>query len=424
MGKRRTRSRPSGFQILFVLSIGLLAMAFGSIFVRLSQEAPSLVIAFFRMFFASVILLPFYLLDNSSERKANGVWLLTAGTALALHFAFWVSSLAYTSVAVSVLLVNTSPVLVATCSHFIYKERLTPSGILGITLTLLGSTLLFTNDLYTKADWRGATLSLAGAVMLGIYLLAGRRIRQQTSLIRYVYPTYVLATLVLGAFVLAADLPVIGFSKDTYPFLFLLGLVPQCVGHTSYNWSLRHIPATVVSTLFLAEPILASLLAYWILEEAIGKTVVLGGAVVGIGIFLVSRSGILPRPRIEVAAAVLTAGGKVWIQKRETADHLAGYWEFPGGKIQANEFPAQALVREIREELGIELKECPEQPILVQDHVYPERRVRIHFFLIPLDLQLLGKGQWVSPGQLDQFNFPPANGPVIEKIRHLSGTDS
>ena len=195
------------------------------------------------MLFASLILLPFYLMDASPKNKTDKIWLFIAGSSLALHFAFWISSLTYTSVAVSVLLVNTSPVLVALFSHFVFKEQLTLKGLLGVTLAFSGSILLFTNDLYTTTNWRGATLSLSGAVMFGIYLVAGKKIRHQANLIQYVYPTYALSTVVLGIFVLTSNLPVSGFSKNTYLFLFLLGLIPQCIGHTCYNWCPKTYPS-------------------------------------------------------------------------------------------------------------------------------------------------------------------------------------
>ncbi|MDA2930288.1 EamA family transporter [Acidobacteria bacterium AH-259-O06] len=410
--------KPSRLRLFLVLSIGLISIAFGSIFVKLSQEAPSLVIAFFRMSWASAILFPFYLVRKPAKRSGSQLWLLAAGLALALHFAFWVSSLRYTSVAVSVLLVNTSPVLVALFSYVTFRERLTLRGALGITLAFLGSAVLFLNDLYSLGDWRGAALSLAGACMLGVYLVAGRRVRQQVSLIGYVYPTYLLAAVILGGIVWAGDFRLTGFSSKTYFFLFLLGLVPQCLGHTSYNWALKYLSATIISTVVLAEPILATLLAYWILREAIGIAILLGGVAVGLGIFLVSGWGIALRPKVEVAAAILRTDGKVWIQKRQSTDHLEGYWEFPGGKVDPDESPYQALRREIHEELGLELDATPCDPIHIQEYSYPEREVRVHFFLVQLDSDSpLGSGQWVRLDQLDQFTFPPANQAVIEKIR-------
>ena len=290
------KNRPSLESLILILVIGILSTSSGSILVRFSQEAPSLTIAFYRMLWACLLLAPFYWLSSSPRPAMINKGLLIAGCALALHFAFWIASLRYTSVAVSVLLVNTSPALVAVYSHFSLRERLTRRGIAGLSLALSGSLVLVWDDLSRLGDWRGATLALLGAVMLGVYLLSGRTIRQTRSLIHYVYPTYVIAAAVLGILVLLSGYSLTGFSTRTYIFLFLLGLVPQSLGHTSYNWALEHLSATTISTLILAEPVLATILAWWLLGEEVGPVIIVGAVLVGAGIYLVSRWGIETAP--------------------------------------------------------------------------------------------------------------------------------
>ena len=293
--------RPRLANLLLILSIGLLSISFGSIFVKWANEAPSITIAFFRMFWAAVVLSPCYLsrrlLETTSPGPDRGVgsllgWRLLSGLALALHFAFWIGSLRYTSVAVSVLLVNTSPILVSLLSFFLFRERLTWQGGLGMALAFLGAVLLFWHDLDQMGSWRGSGLALAGAAMFGLYLVAGRTIRRSATLLEYVYPTYLLAALILGAMAWTAGATMAGFSGRTYLFLFLLGLIPQCLGHTSYNWALKYLPATVVSVLALAEPVLAPVLAYLTLGETLGRVVLIGGGCVAAGILLVSRWGV------------------------------------------------------------------------------------------------------------------------------------
>lgn len=282
----------SRLRLIVTLSIGLICVSSGSILVRLSQEAPSLAIAFFRMFWASLLLSPVYWLNRPEIRVSSWPLQLLTGCALALHFAFWIASLRYTSVAVSVLLVNTSPAVVAAFSFLFLGERFTFRGLAGLLCAFLGGAVLVWNDLNHLGDWRGSVLALLGAAMLAVYLLIGRKLRQDTSLVGYIYPTYLLAALVLLLIVIGANTPVRGFSWQTYFFLFLLGLVPQCIGHSCYNWALRYLSATLVSMIILGEPVLATLLAWWILGETIGAVVLLGACLVGIGIFAVSRWGV------------------------------------------------------------------------------------------------------------------------------------
>jgi drug/metabolite transporter (DMT)-like permease len=279
-------------KLIVILAIGLFCVSSGSILVRLSQEAPSLSIAFFRMFWASLLLAPVYFLNRPTTRVSSWPLQLLTGCALALHFAFWIASLRFTSVAVSVLLVNTSPAVVAAFSFFFLGERLTYRGLIGLFCSFLGGLVLVWNDLNQLGDWRGSVLALLGAAMLAIYLLVGRKLRQNISLVGYIFPTYLLAAGVLALIVSLSGTPVTGFSYKTYGFLFLLGLVPQCIGHSCYNWALRYLSATLVSVIILGEPVLATLMAWWILGETIGAAVVFGASLVGIGIFAVSRKGV------------------------------------------------------------------------------------------------------------------------------------
>jgi len=286
--------RSARFKLILILSIGLVCVSSGSILVRLSQEAPSLVIAFFRMFWASLLLTPLYWLNRPAEKVSSWPLQLLTGLALALHFAFWIASLGYTSVAVSVLLVNTSPAVVATFSYLFMGERLTLRGMMGLLCSFLGGAILVLSDLHRLGDWRGSLLAVLGAIMLAVYLLVGRKLRQDTSLLAYIYPTYLLAALTLAIIVISSHSTVLSFSWRTHFFLLLLGLVPQCIGHSCYNWALRYLSATLVSIIILGEPVLATLMAWWILEETVGPVVLVGAVFVGLGIFAVSRWGIIP----------------------------------------------------------------------------------------------------------------------------------
>ncbi|HUG43081.1 MAG TPA: DMT family transporter [Acidobacteriota bacterium] len=280
---------PSFLRLTLTLAAGVVAIAFGSIFVRFSQEAPSLTIAFYRMAWAALLMLPFY--GWRRLRKGWTIlepWTPLAGIILALHFAFWIASLKYTTVAVSVLLVNTAPVVVAAVSHFGLREKMAWPGWLGLGLSFCGSAWLVWSDLRLLGSWKGALLALAGAWMLGLYLLIGGMVRRRRSLIEYVYPVYFIAALTLLVLAVAWGGKLTGFSWSTHGSLLLLGLVPQCIGHSSYNWALRYLSAVLISALVLAEPLLATLLAWWLLSEAVAPTVVPGGALVLSGILLVT----------------------------------------------------------------------------------------------------------------------------------------
>ncbi|HON00416.1 MAG TPA: DMT family transporter [Acidobacteriota bacterium] len=267
------------------MAIGLLGISWGAIFVRLAQEAPSLTIAFYRMSWASLVLTPVFFLRRSRSHSRLGQTMVSA-CALALHFAFWISSLRYTSVAVSVVMVNTAPVWVALWSAARGHERLRWWAWLGIAACVGGGTFLVWEDAGLRGDWRGAFLALVGAWALGAYLLIGRRLRHRLSLVEYVFPTYLGAAVILGSACVGLGLPIRGFSGQTWLALLGLGLIPQVIGHSAYNWALRHLPATSVSAVIVGEPVVATLLAWLVLGEALPRGVAWSGAALLGGIIL------------------------------------------------------------------------------------------------------------------------------------------
>lgn len=127
---------------------------------------------------------------------------------------------------------------------------------------------------------------------------------------------------------------------------------------------------------------------------------------------------------LDVAVAILLSGSRVWIQQRRRTEHLDGYWEFPGGKLEAGETALEALLREVREEVGIDLKGGAVQLFHEQEFAYPQRRVRLHFFLCALgSASLQAQGRWVAVGELSRYRMPEANREVIEALSSLAGRE-
>ncbi|MBM4124716.1 MAG: 8-oxo-dGTP diphosphatase MutT [Nitrospira sp.] len=122
---------------------------------------------------------------------------------------------------------------------------------------------------------------------------------------------------------------------------------------------------------------------------------------------------------IQVAAGVIACEGRYLIARRKPDVHLGGFWEFPGGKREAGESLEDCLRRELREELGIEITE-PVRLRVVQ-HEYSEKTVELHFFLCAIQggqARALDchEVRWVTPKELPDFDFPPADRPLIEEL--------
>ena len=279
--------------LFILLPLGIIAVSTASIFIKLC-DAPALIIATYRMVLASLILLPFaaYRKIWSGWRGSDLRWLVLSGLFLSLHFAFWIASLKYTSVASSVVLVTTHPIFVGMGAWLFLKERLGLNLILGILLSVLGSGLIGYGDMTLSSDaLMGDGLALLGAVTASGYFLVGRKMRRTQDLFSYIFPVYSTAGLGLIIFSLFLQKPFFGYSSPTYIFLLLLAIVPQLIGHTTFNWALKYLPASMVAITILGEPIGSTILAYFILGEGLTTWKVLGGISIFIGILIALKKG-------------------------------------------------------------------------------------------------------------------------------------
>ena len=301
---------PKGFLLFLIFLIGIFAISSSSIFSRLSQqEAPSLIIASVRLFVASIILLPIVAINGRDEfKKINWkvIYLfLLAGLFLSLHFASWISSLEYTSIASSVVLVTTTPLWVALFSPIFLKEKNNPKIWIGISIAILGSVVvagsqtcsfepgLFMKctglrELFSTTSFLGNILALFGAWMIAGYIIIGRKLRNKFSLTVYVFCVYSIAAVFLIIWSLILGYSFIGYSKMIYLWMILLGIIPQLIGHSTFNWALGHIPASFVSIVFMAEPMGTIILAFIFLRENPKLGEILGGILILLGILLVS----------------------------------------------------------------------------------------------------------------------------------------
>lgn len=277
----------------FILPVGLVAISLASIFVKIC-DAPPLIIAAYRLGLATLVLLIFFWKKATYELRLlpqkDFLLCVLAGIFLCFHFAFWITSLKYTSVASSIILVTTNPIFVALASPIFFREKISFVLFSAILLAILGGVLIAWEDLDKgRHNLWGDALALAGAVMASGYLLVGRRIRQKLELVPYITLVYGVAAIFLIALALLNGDSFFNYSAREYLLFILLAFIPQLVGHTSLNWALKFFSATLVAVIILGEPIGATILAYIFLAEPLTKQIFWGGTLVLIGIYLATR---------------------------------------------------------------------------------------------------------------------------------------
>ncbi len=273
-----------------VLTTGVTAISFAAIFIKLCH-VPALSIAAYRMLIAAVFFLVISLFRQQSllkELSPYQIRLVTiSGLFLALHFSLWISSLEYTSVASSVVLVTTNPLFVALGSILFLKERVNRWLLLAIFLTIFGSIIIGVSDFHIKSSQLfGDVLALLAAIGGSGYLLTGRILRRSMDAFRYATLVYSISAIFLILIAIATSSPFVGFRRIDYVYLLLLAVVPQMIGHTSINWSLRFLSASFVAIAILGEPIGSTILAYFILNESVTLMKVFGALFIILGIVI------------------------------------------------------------------------------------------------------------------------------------------
>jgi drug/metabolite transporter (DMT)-like permease len=279
-----------------VLGIGLLAISFGAILARVAQAnaLPSLVIAALRLGLAALIVTPFALWQSRRElfaiTRRQVVLALGAGFFLALHFATWISSLEYTSVASSTALVTTNLLWIGLASFILFGDK--PGRVMacGIVVSLTGSLLIFWSDSQTSAPGSnpslGNFLAITGSWCFSAYLLIGRKLRADMPLPAYIWLAYSAGALFLLLGCAGAGVPLAGYTLPAYLAALGMALGPQLLGHTSYNWSLKYVSPTFVAVVTLGEPVGSAVLAWLFFGESFVSLQAAGFIMLLFGIYL------------------------------------------------------------------------------------------------------------------------------------------
>jgi len=279
------------------LFISIVSVSFAAIFIRSCVSEP-LSIAFYRLLFTTLLVLPFVILNSKTRHELASlspsmlIIMASIGLILAAHFSLWITSLEKTSIASSVILVTAHPFIVGPISHYFLKERLFRTNIIGIVLSVAGVIVLVLGNYRLETmTLEGNILAILGGVAAGFYILGGRKIRKSVSVVTYAFVVYSVGTLTLLVVCFLFGAPVYNLSLQDYQIIFLMAVVSGIFGHTLYNWSLRYIPASVASVALLGEPLGSTMLAFalpWIYEIPSYYTI-LGGGIILFGIYLTAR---------------------------------------------------------------------------------------------------------------------------------------
>jgi drug/metabolite transporter (DMT)-like permease len=282
---------------LLFLSVSMVSSA--SIFILWGIQAGThpFVIVFWRTFYGAILMASIgfargdFKAQKSPLTRENFHWLVAIGITLSLHFCTWFQSLEMTTVAASVVLVDSSPIFTAIISTLFLGEALRRRSWAGILIATIGAVFLAWGDFGGSGfeALGGDLLALAGAVFLALYFIGGRRIAKEMPITVYTSIIYLIAAIATLSICIPFNLNVIVFEPYMVAIFLALAIFPTVLGHSVNNYLLTKVPAYVVSSAVLGEPIGAALLAALIFpaDQQPGITTFIGFVVILFGIALV-----------------------------------------------------------------------------------------------------------------------------------------
>ena len=281
--------------------LGVVGVSLSAPLIRIST-APSMVLVFYRVLIASVLLIPYALIRNREEFRQMGrktaLFCLMSGLFLGLHFASYFQALRYTSIASAVALVDTEVFFVAFMMFFFFWEIIPLRAWAGILLTFTGSMLIALSDAGGGEHvLLGDLIALAGAACLAVYTILGKVCRKEITTTAYTTLVYSSAALTVLVILLCTGTPVLGYEPVNW--LSALGMAVFCtlLGHSVFNWALKYESAAFLSTVKLLEPVFAAILGVLLFREIPSKQVMLGGFIVILGVYVYSRFSETPEKK-------------------------------------------------------------------------------------------------------------------------------
>lgn len=290
------------------LTISIIAISFSAIFVKWS-DAPASILSMYRMLFASLLLMPVVWRYRHEFRRIspkNGALLFLSGVFLALHFVLWFSSLKYTTVASSTIILALQPLVSLIGGFFLFKERTTTSALATMGIAIVGAVMIGWGDLgHSAAAIKGDILSFLSVIAVVGYLFIGQTIIKQFTHWIYSFCVFFSASIVLVVYNLVTQAPMTGYPAKEWGIFLLLAIVPT-VSHVINNWLLNYVNATTISMSILGEPVGSTILAYFLLGEGLSGWQISGGLLVLLGVFFFISKKQRPAPvELEPGAAIL-----------------------------------------------------------------------------------------------------------------------
>ena len=274
-------------RLFLILTVALFSVSTTALVIKHLSTVSPFVMAFWRMFLASVLLGGYSVLTpRENINRKNKLYLLTAGILLGFHFSTFFAGVQFTTIANATLFGTLAPVFTAIIDKV--KGKTINRGIItGLVLSISGTVIIQTVDITRSDYFIGNSLSLLSSFFMALVWIQAKKVRKSLGTITYSRNLFLIAAITILFIVVFSGDSIFDFQKKHLAWFLFLGIVPSILGHNLLNYSIRYISPTAVSSVVLGEPIIASILGYFFFQETIPKTSLLGGPLILFGIYLI-----------------------------------------------------------------------------------------------------------------------------------------
>ena len=279
------------FKITILLIIALLSVSTSPIVARYLKDVPAVSISFWRMFIGSLLLWFYSVVYKQGKINNNKNYSKTilAGILLGLHFALFFGAIKLTLISNATFLGTLAPLFTLILEILILKRKFNSNILFGLGLSLIGAYVIFGNQFDLSEKYvMGNFLAIICSLCLALCFMIAEKVRENENTIVYTRLLYFSAAITLMCIAIIGDIPLFGFAFNEYLALIFLGIVPTIIGHNAIYYSVKYVSPTIVSAFPLGEPIIATILAYFIFGELISFNIYIGGCLTFIGLILIT----------------------------------------------------------------------------------------------------------------------------------------
>lgn len=281
----------SKYRMVFLLVAATFAISTSPILARILSDVPAVGISFWRMAIGAIILwLYSKIKPTASLSTKNRNYTILGGIFLGIHFQFFFESIKLTTIANATFLGTLAPLFTLFLEKFWLKRRIQKNMIFALAIIFTGSIIIVSDQFDSSSNYSlGNLYALICSFWIALAFMISENVRKEAGTVAFSRLLFAAAAITLMIISLYTGESLIGYSRMDYFGLFLLGLIPTVFGHSTFYFALRYIQPTIVASFPLGEPIIASVIAYFLFSEAVGMAIVFGGALTITGLFILVK---------------------------------------------------------------------------------------------------------------------------------------